>query len=153
MAHVGLNGIEFVCPSCSGRRWVSLGGIKGACETPRCTFAWSRRHDFRVFREKSSGAGFASPLELEAAIGPPPSSRAGQLYVIPMSPLEVASRIFDLLAVVMVAPPTVAVIERWSTAEKAAALKWASREVLVDDDVAVERVARPAFIEERAATA
>jgi hypothetical protein len=55
--------VEFVCPSCGGRRWGTQGAL-GRCHTDGCYFTWPRAADWRVFLEVRSGRGFRSAAEL-----------------------------------------------------------------------------------------
>lgn len=148
---MGFTGLEFRCPKCNPRgelpaAWGTERGNVGTCHTAGCNFRWSRRHDFRVFVRARDGRPFESPVELEAFVAGVALRQAPRLA-------SSAETLYELLAELMAAPPTVAVIERWTMEEKHAALAWASREVLALDGEDVTRVERPKFVEEGAATA
>jgi len=151
-ALVGLSMVEFRCPKCQGTEWGS-DGITGRCEEPgilgsrgTCTFTWSRRHDHRVFFRKDNGAGFASREELEAVLRLQASAPT-------RPPFELL--LHELLGQVMHRPPTLGVVALWSRHEQRQALHWVTHEILAECVVAGpgERLERPRFIEEGAATA
>lgn len=141
----GLLSVEFVCPTCRGKGWGTLGAV-GRCNTRGCRFQWNRLNDFRVFFRKADGRGFASPLELEAAMRGPLVARLPPLIEL----------IHELLVEVMERPPTVGVVALWSDKEQRQAVHWLTHMVLREDSIAGElapTVPRPAFIEDGAATA
>lgn len=151
-ANEGLRSVEFRCPMCTSDKWgTEESGMIGRCRGDGCTFRWNRRRDFRVFVRKADGRGFRSPVELEAQLGAP--TFINGVSMIPPPRQALVDDLHDLLCEAMVRPPTVAIVERWSTAEKLQALRWASAQILADLGEGVPRVRRPPFIEDGAATA
>jgi hypothetical protein len=151
--------IAFRCPTCAGDSF-GYENDTGHCRRvgfatgDDCTFSWPRRHDWRVFVRVADGSGFRSAAELgafmtEAATQDKLAARAAAAPA--REPF--AELLQRLLAELMERPPTVGVVERWTREQHRAALHWCARQVVHGETGEGVLEARPAFIEDGAATA
>jgi hypothetical protein len=151
--------ITFRCPSCAGDTFGYENDV-GHCRRvgfgadDDCKFSWPRRHDWRVFVRVADGSGFRSAAELQAFMdaaaseGKTPAPAAG---VPPREPFPALLQ--RLLGELMERPPTLGVVERWTREQHRAALHWCSRQIIHGETGQGVLEARPAFIEDGAATA
>lgn len=149
----GFQAVRFVCPNCGSDQWGTR-AEHGHCHGGAgCRFGWHRKNDHLVFVRVADGARFASAGELALETGFDRSvTVTGELC----GPWTVAEAVHELLTSAMQRAPTLGVVQLWRPDQQRRALQWAAHEVLADDPdlrVPVERMQRPEFIEEWAATA